>query len=370
MNLIDRYLLREWLKILGLVLGATLGLLLMQAMYDDFRDLLQDGAGLRDVTVYYMIKLPSYLSVVLPLSLLVSLLYTLGQMHRNHEVTALRAAGVGLFKITRSVWAAGLLLCGLTWYINATVIPWSQEESRQIRENLEFRNDAKSHSADRVGMKASVAFDNRKDGRMWFFNRYSQFTRRGYGVTLVEMDKDRRETKRVLAREAWLDAKRGGWVFRDGREITLNPDGGEVESTARFTEIVRKGFAEDPSFMLIYDARPQDLSFTELRRIIDYFTADENPKLTAYQVRYYGVLAETIGPLIIIALAIPFAVSGVRVNPVVGVSKSLGLFVVYFVLLKLSFALGGRDVIPALWAALLPNLAMLGAGVFFLARVR
>ena len=31
-------------------------------------------------------------------------------------------------------------------------------------------------------------------------------------------------------------------------------------------------------------------------------------------MRYYGVLAETIGPLIIIALAIPFAVSGVRVN--------------------------------------------------------
>ena len=30
---------------LGLVLGACLGLLLMQAMYDDFRDLLQDGAS-------------------------------------------------------------------------------------------------------------------------------------------------------------------------------------------------------------------------------------------------------------------------------------------------------------------------------------
>lgn len=370
MNLIDRYLLREWLKILGLVLGATLGLLLMQAMYDDFRDLLQDGAGARDLTVYYMIKLPSYLSVVLPLSLLVSLLYTLGQMHRNHEITALRAAGVGLFKITRSIWAAGLLLCGLTWYINATVIPWSQEESSQIRSNLEFRNEAKDRTIDRVGMRASVAFDNRKDGRMWFFNRYSQFTRRGYGVTLVEMDKQRRETKRVLAREAWLDAKRGGWVFIDGREITMNADGDEVEGTAHFDEIVRKGFTEDPTFMLIYDARPQDLSFTELRRVIDYFTADENPKLTAYQVRYYGVLAETVGPLIIIALAIPFAVSGVRVNPVVGVSKSLGLFVVYFALLKLSAALGSREVIPAVWAALAPSIAMMGAGVWFFAKAR
>lgn len=370
LNLIDRYLLREWLKMLGLVLGATLGLLLMQALYDDFRDLLADGAKFNDLAIYYMIKLPSYLSVVLPLALLVSLLYTLGLMHRNHEITALRAAGVGLFKITRGIWAAGVLLCGVTWYINATVIPWSVEASRDIRTNLAYRNQLQNRPADRVGMKPSVAFDNRSEGRMWFFNRYSQFTQRGYGVTVVEMDTQRREKSRMMAGEAWLDPKQSGWVFRNGREITLNPEDGSVEGTATFAEKVRTDFDEDPELMLIYDARPQDLSFTELRRIIEYFTANENPKLTAYQVRYYGVWAETLGPLIIIALAIPFAVSGVRVNPVVGVSKSLGLFVVYFILLKTFGTLGGRDVIPAMWAALLPSLLMMATGLGFLARVR
>jgi lipopolysaccharide export system permease protein len=370
LNLIDRYLLREWLKMLGLVLGATLGLLLMQALYDDFRDLLQDGATAADLAFYFMIKLPSYLSVVLPLALLVSLLYTLGQMHRNQEFTALRAAGVGLFRITRGIWVAGALLCGVTWYINATVIPWSIAESQLIRENLAFRNEVKDRSVDRVGSMPNVAFDNRQDGRMWFFNRYSQFTRRGYGVTVVELDDKRREKSRLLAREGWFDAVRGGWVFRDGREITMDMERNEVEGTARFDEKVRTDFKEDPELMMIFDARPQDLSFTELRRIIDYFTIDENPKLTAYLVRYYGVLAETLAPLIIIALAIPFAVSGVRVNPVVGVSKSLGLFVVYFVLLKTCATLGGRDVIPAVWAALIPSLSMLGAGVWFMARVR
>jgi lipopolysaccharide export system permease protein len=355
---------------LGLVLGATLGLLLMQAMYDDFRDLLGDGARGIDLVIYYMIKMPSYLSVVLPLALLVSLLYTLGQMHRNHEITALRAAGVGLFRITRGIWVVGVLLCGVTWYINATVIPWSLAESANIRDNIEYRHESKRRTADRVGAKNSVAFDNRKDGRMWFFNRYSQFTRRAYGVTVVELDSQRRETSRLLATEAFRDTAKGGWVFHDGRVITINPDGGEVEGTEQFREKVRRGYNEDPALMLIFDDYPQDLSFTELRRIIDYFSIDDNPKLTAYLVRYYGVMAETLGPLIIIALAIPFAVSGVRVNPAVGVTKSLGLFVLYFVLLKTCATLGGRDVIPALWAALLPSGVMLGTGMVFFARVR
>ena len=42
------------------------------------------------------------------------------------------------------------------------------------------------------------------------------------------------------------------------------------------------------------------------------------PKLATYAVRYYGLIADVLGPLIVIAIAIPFAVSGVRVNPAVG----------------------------------------------------
>jgi lipopolysaccharide export system permease protein len=355
---------------LGLVLGATLGLLLMQAMYDDFRDLLQAGAEFVDIVVYYMVRLPSYLSVVLPLSVLVSLLYTLGLMHRNHEITALRAAGVGLFRITRGIWIAGVMLCGVTWIINASIIPWSEMASNRIRENLEYRNQVQDRSVDKVGMVPSVSFDNRKDGRMWFMNRYSRFTRHGYGVTVVQLDGQRRETSRLLAREAWRNESTGGWVFRDGREITMDSENDEVTGTRQFDKVTRPEFNEDPELMMIFDARPKDLSFTELRRIIDYFSIDENPKLIAYQVRFYGLLAETLGPLIIIALAIPFAVSGVRVNPVVGVSKSLGLFAVYFVLLKLSATLGDRAVIPVLWAALLPSAVMLATELGLITRVR
>src|SRR6478609_6744161 len=45
LNLFDRYLLAEWLKMLVLLLAATMGVLLMAALYDDLRDLLQAGVG-------------------------------------------------------------------------------------------------------------------------------------------------------------------------------------------------------------------------------------------------------------------------------------------------------------------------------------
>ena len=43
----------------------------------------------------------------------------------------------------------------------------------------------------------------------------------------------------------------------------------------------------------------------------------------------------------------------------VGVSKTVGLFFVYFILDSVFTAVGGRGIIPPLWAAAIPNIAML-----------
>jgi PAS domain-containing protein len=93
LNLFDRYLLSEWLKMLALLVAATMGVLLMAALYDSLRDLLQTGVGLADILRYFATLMPSYLSVVLPLSLLLSLLFVLSKLHRNNELTAMRADG-------------------------------------------------------------------------------------------------------------------------------------------------------------------------------------------------------------------------------------------------------------------------------------
>ena len=83
-----------------------------------------------------------------------------------------------------------------------------------------------------------------------------------------------------------------------------------------------------------------------------------SPKLAAYAVRFHGLIADIIGPLIVIAIAIPFAVSGVRVNPAVGVSKSIGLFFLYYVFSTIATSLATKGVVDPLGAAWLPNAGM------------
>lgn len=370
LNLLDRYLLGEWLKMLGLLLAATMGLLLMAALYDNFRDLIQVGAGVADMLLYYTTLMPSYLSIVLPLAMLLSLLFVLSKLHRNNELTAVRAAGLNIFATTRALWVAGAVLCGVSLLLNARVVPWSVEASRSLLESFEYRAEARAMPGGALGVVSSVTFDNQRQNRMWFINRYSRFSGTAYGITVSELDHTRREKNRLVAREGVYDALRQEWTFKDGREMGFDPEQGELVRTVPFVTKTISHFNEDPGLMLLIDRWPNDLSFNELQRITEYFSADNNPKLVRYEVRYYSLLFDTIGPLIIIAIAIPFATSGTRVSPAVGVSKSIGLFFLYYILTNLATMLGGRGYLEPIWAALMPNLAMIGLAAYFFGRLR
>jgi lipopolysaccharide export system permease protein len=368
LNTFDRYLLREWLQIIALVLAATLGLLFVQQMYTDTIKLLELDAQAADYARYFGVNILSYLPVLLPLALLVSLLYALGQMHRHHEFTALRAAGISLWRVTAPVWFVGVLCCGLVGWLNSSVVPWSVEESRAMLDQLRFRQQQKTLPPDRIGSVSSVAFDNRPARRMWFLNRFSRFTQQGYGVTVSLLDARRHEYTRLLAAQAGLRADGPGWVFLNGRELTFDLEKGELVKTQAFARLVRTDFDEDPALMLLIDRRPVDLSFFELRRLIAYLSASNSPNVTPYEVRYFELLADILSPLIVIGLAVPFAVSGLRVNPAVGASKSLGLFLLYYALANLGRSLA--DILTPELAAWLPSLGMAGLAVWLFARLR
>lgn len=355
---------------LGLLLAATMGLLLMTALYDNLRDLIQIGVGFGDVLLYYATLMPSYLSIVLPLSMLLSLLFVLSKLHRNNEFTAVRGAGLNIFAATRALWLAGVVLCGVSLLLSARVVPWSVEASRSLLESFEFRSESQSAPDGSIGLVSAVAFDNQRQNRMWFINRYSRFSGTAYGVTVSELDRARREKTRIMAREGSYDAIQRAWTFRDGREMWFDPERGELQRTVTFKEKIVPYFSEDPTLMLLIDRKPGTLSFNELRRITDYFSIEDNPKLVRYQVRYYSLLFDAIGPLIIVAIAIPFAMSGARVSPAVGVSKSIGLFFIYYILTNLATLLGGKGLLDPVWAALMPNLAMVGLAAYFFGRMR
>ena len=353
-----------------LTLGVIIGILILQNMYDSLPDLLDADATAGEILFYYSLSLPTYLPAILPVTFLVSLLFSLSSLHRNNEIVAMRASGSSLFRISRSLWGAGLVLSLFLLYLTSTVVPKSVEQARTFYENLDFASAETEVEAERKAMLFNLGFDNRKDGRLWFMNRFNERAWLGLGVNVHTRDADGIELSRIAAREAYYDDTQGNWVFLDGRELLLDPETGDPLRSLPFEEKTFTDFDEDPNLMLALHKEPDELSLFELNRIIETVPPEENPAVHAFEVRYFSLLAAPFSCLVVVGIAVPFAVSGVRTSPMIGVSKALGFFAIFYVLISVALILGERQIIPTIFAAWLPNLVMLAMAVQLFRKAR
>lgn len=356
--LCDRYIFAEWLKVFIMSLFVMFGLLIIADMQDDLPDLLSFGAGNREILRYYAVLLPAFVPIVLPIAFMVSLLFALGQFHRNHELTALRAAGFSLFRITRSLWLAGCLLAGLLWYMNMQLIPWSVEESRKMWNELAYsRAIEEDVTQQNVGLIYNLTFFNRKDGRMWFLNRFNEYDYQAYGLTISTLDTQTgRELQRLVANRGYYDDIFGGWTLINGRETQFDAESGDPVRSLPFEQKRLQEFGEDPDLMKALEKKPKNLSLAELKMVVDYLRPSGDKRIATYAVTFYDRLFSPASCLIILGLAIPFSVTGVRTNPFVGVSKAMGLLFLYYILLNIAQFAGSSGFDPLL-AALIPNIA-------------
>lgn len=368
LSTVHRYIFIEWLKSFCLTLGVMLGLLILNDMYANFGDMIDFSVTPGQAVAYYTALLPGFLPVILPISLLLSLLFSLSNLHRNNELIVMRAIGFSIGWITLPLWLAGGAITAALFFLNAKVVPWSVEQTRVIWDNMEFAHTAGQQRDELAGAAMNIAFNNRRDGRLWVMNRFNPHTYRGFGVAVHDLDDERRERSRVMAREVHYDDFRRQWVFIEGRALTFDPESGDLLRSVAFDRRV-EGYSETPRLLLLFRKRPRDLSLNELRDALAVVDPASR-HAAALTVRYHGIWVGALSGLIIVGLAIPFATTGVRVNPMVGVSKSIGLFALYYVLDSAVRILGEREIVAPAVAAWLPALAMGGLAIVLMWRTK
>src|SRR5664279_6549748 len=109
MRLLNRYLLRELLVPLGYCLCGFLIFWITADLFVKLGDFQRQGLEARDIAEYYLLSLPEFLTLVLPIALLLALLYALTNHARHQENTAIRAAGVSMWRLSVPYLGVGFL---------------------------------------------------------------------------------------------------------------------------------------------------------------------------------------------------------------------------------------------------------------------
>ncbi|HIO69164.1 MAG TPA: LptF/LptG family permease, partial [Nitrospirales bacterium] len=100
MLILDRYLIAKYLKMLGVATTALLSIYLTIDFVEQLRKYLKADTQLIDIMGYLGLKLPGILYQLTPLAILLATLITLGTLAYDNEITAMRASGINLGRIT------------------------------------------------------------------------------------------------------------------------------------------------------------------------------------------------------------------------------------------------------------------------------
>ncbi len=366
---LDRYLFSEWLKIFSLCIGLVVALLVLQEVYNDLPDFLEAKAPVAVVVRYFATLIPGYIPTLVPLGMLVAVIFTVGTFHRTSELTAIRAAGIGLLRFSLPLWLAAGFLAVLLFWLGGQIVPAMEESAREQMDALHRDASEVGGGAEkRLIRNAAVALPG--VGRIWYFNLLDPQTGEASGVSVHFLGESGREQSRVVADRAVWDAGEGGWRLFAGREILRDERGPSIVGEVAFEE--RLILAGGVSLRMVgsLQDKPQDLSLFRLREVVDVFGDGEVTYVRPFAVAYHRKLVEPLACLVAVAFGVPFAAAGVRRNPFVSTARAIGAFMVYLIGGRMIGVAGARGWLDPALAAWLPPVIALTFGLWLFLRER
>lgn len=373
MRLLDRYLLRELLIPLGYCLGGFLVFWISFDLISELDDFQRYGMSAVEVAEYYAVVLPEFLVTVAPLSLLLALLYALTNHARHQELTAMRAAGVSLWRWCVPYFATGLVFSLGVLLVNEFWVPRSQELGQRILS----RHASGIETGSKGRWFRNLAFHNERHRRLWNIGLYDRETGRMWQVNL-DWQLENGMRRRIAAERGFFT--NGVWNFQGVRQLffTPIPEPSWESSETNHLELIE--LSETPSqinseirFVSLTGARAAKRARLSLREIREY--EDLHPNLPALaqfklQTQFHGRLAEPWTCLVVVFMAIPFGAPAGRRNVFAGVAASIFIAFGFFFTQWFSLALGTGGYVPPWVAAWTPNAVFGLLGLLLVLRVR
>ncbi len=357
-GILDRYIARQYLGHLALILLAFCSLYVLVHFMDLFDDIQQHHIKGGTVLHFYTFYLANVGYLMTPVAVLVATLTTFGLMSRRNEMTALKASGISVYRVTLAVVALGLGASLMLFAAGEFLLPATNRVANRDFNVIKGRPPQVTSLLHRRWIVGS-------DGR--FYN-YDQAVAGGpaqglslYGLSIYDVDSRRWSLReRVFARRAVWEPSQAAWSVEQGWRRSFRGAG----SFEVFNEIRTRDF-DSPSYFMREERESDTLRFGELKLHIASLEA-MGLDVTKLRVQLHRKLAFPMIGIVMTLIGIPFSFVVGRRGALYGVGISLLIAMVYWACLAIFEALGDNALLPPLLAAWAPNLLFGAAGLYLM----
>ena len=372
--LIDKWLIAQLVPPLIFSISAfTVVSLSIGVMFDLIRKIVEFGFPFSLALKILILKLPGFLVLSFPMSVLLSTLLTYGKLSSNSELLALRSLGIKTSRFIVPALIVSIIMTGLTFFFNNSLVPYSNKLAEiSIRDGLgkstiiETGNDVFFPGyGSLIDPKTNKPSEKNTYLTQIFFSRVVK-NKIMKNVTLLDFS--RIGSKQVLSAEsASFDKDNSRWIFQNGKIVYFSADA--QTSIVNFSTYFYP-LGDGPLKVSEIQKDANDMTVAEAIAAKNIYENSGNIKeARKMKVRIqekftlpcaclvFGLIGSSLG-----------SKSNLRSSRSQGFGLSVILILIYYIMSFLFSSLGVKGLLTPIFAAWLPVFISLGGGIYFLRR--
>ena len=369
--LIDRWLLGQLLPPMLFAIGAfTAVSLSVGIMFDLVRKIVEFGLPFQIALQVLILKLPSFLVLSFPMSMLLATLLAYGKLSSNSELLALKSLGVSNRRIIFPALLLSIFMTYLTFTFNDSLVPISNRVAEDtMRSSLGkaiSSEEGKHIMFSRYGSQidSSNKVSNSNENLTHIF--YAKYFRNNFMEDITLIDFSRIGMEQILkAEKGEFDQNKNLWIFYDGR-LTITQDNGET-SFVNFNTY-KYPLGEGPRELAKV---PSDSNDMTLRQAIKaealYKKAGNNKEARRIRVRIQEKFTLPAACIVFGLIGSSFGVRSIsRSSKSQGFGLSVLMIFGYYVLSFFSSSLGVKGILNPILAAWAPVFLSISFSIYLL----
>src|SRR5216110_2389718 len=356
MNLFDRYITRNFLQAYLYCIIGFISIWFIFDISDSISTFLDQHVGFGRVLEYYGTQIPQILVILLPVSLLLSLLFVLGRMSRANEIVSMLTAGVSLPRVLLPLIGMGLLTVAASMAFNYSLAPHA-ELARKT-----FLAEAQSRPGRYI---QGQIFRNRTDSRTWFIQNFFPHSNTFNNVQVLQQDANDNIVTNYVASRATYRPETKTWELENVKVVHYDHAGNIVDEQI-YPSLKIEHWSETPFRLGSANERAEFLSLPELREYLHFNSDFPATLLAPFRTHLQYRLALPWTCLVVVWIAAPLGIGYSRRGVLSSVAAAVVLVFMMNFLTHLFLALGEGDRVSPWVAAWTPNILFTAIGLYLL----
>ena len=362
MKKLDLYLIRQFLTTLSMTLLGFVCVILIVDLIENLDRFIDNSIPAIITIKYYIYAIPWFLNIGLPMSMLISTVFSIGLLAKRNELTAMKATGISLYRIAIPITTIGLIISFISFELDNTWV----SKGNEVRYNIE-REYMKRRSRVKRQTDLRNVFLQKNEKTHISIGRYKVETTVGRSITAIALE-NRTVSQRIDARGIkWLDSL-NTWNVTDFSIREFNSIGEVKDMTmSRGDTLLELNFT--PEDITQQSKTPDEMNFAELTLRIDQLKKN-GVDTTKWEVDRLFKISFAFTNLIVVLFGLPLVVMKSKGGLSFGAGMGIFVIFIYYAFIKFGMSMGYKGIMSPLTAAWMGNVIFSIGGMLLLVFAR